>query len=208
MTTKDAEKLVREIGLACVLDLRSNLEIAEQGLGFVSTIGLKYYNISFISDGGDREGNIRRYQGLANMGEFYLRLLRQKEFSQLLIEALTIIANPVNQPLVFHCSAGKDRTGLLSAIVLSILGVGDEDIASDYFLTALHPHKQYNQITSEMKNEAESHGLPVFFWEVTPELMLQFLVKFKEEYGSIGQYLQKHSADLSLIPALKRALIT
>jgi protein-tyrosine phosphatase len=207
MTTADARKLKQEIGLVSVLDLRSNLEIEEQGLGFVGTTGLKYHNISFIPDGGDREGNIRRYLGLANMGEFYLRLLRKKEFSQLLIEALTIVANPVNHPLVFHCSAGKDRTGLLSAIVLSILGVDDEDIASDYFLTASHPHKQYNQITSEMKKEGDAHGLPVFFWEVTPELMLRFLTKFKEEYGSTSQYLQKYGADSSLIPSLKQALI-
>jgi protein-tyrosine phosphatase len=207
MTTGDAERLKQEIGLVSVLDLRSNLEIDEQGIGLISTIGLKYFNISFISDGGDREGNIRRYQGLANMGEFYLRLLRQKEFAQLLIEALTIIANPKNQPLVFHCSAGKDRTGLLSAIVLSILGVSDEDIADDYFLTASHPHKQYNHITSEMKKEGEANGLPEFFWEITAELMLQFLSKFREEYGSIVEYLQKHGADSSLIPSLKQALI-
>ncbi len=153
MTYGDAAILKREIKLASVLDLRSNLEIVDQGLGQVCRTGWKYYNIPFLSDGGDREGNIRRYRGLTNMGEFYLRLLRQKEFSQSLIEALTIIADPANQPLVFHCSAGKDRTGLLAAIVLSILGVGDEDIAEDYFLTASHPHKQYNRITSEIKKK-------------------------------------------------------
>jgi protein-tyrosine phosphatase len=207
MTTGDAETLKHEIVLASVLDLRSNLEIAEQGLGLVSTAKWKYHNISMISDGGDREGNIKRYQNLTNMGEFYLRLLQQKEFSKRLIEALTIIANPLNQPLVFHCSAGKDRTGLLAAIVLSVLGVDDEDIAGDYFLTASHPHKQYNHITSEIKKEGTAKGLPEFFWEVTPELMLQFLAKFKEEYGSAGQYLQIHGADSLLIRSLKQSLV-
>jgi protein-tyrosine phosphatase len=208
MTSGDVKILKQEIALATVLDLRSTFEIAEQGLGLVSTVGLKYHNISFISDGGDREGNIKRYKGLKNMGEFYLRLLRQYEFSQRLIEALKIIADPVNLPLVFHCSAGKDRTGLLAAIVLSILGVGDEDIASDYFLTASHPHKQYNQATSEMKKEGAANGLPEFFWEVTPELMLLFLAKFREEYDSTRQYLYRYGAESSLIPSLKQALLT
>lgn len=207
MTHVDAAILKQEIALASILDLRSNLEIEEQGLGLVSTGGWKYHNISFISDGGDREANISRYQGLTNMGEFYLRLLRQNEFSQRLIEALIIIADPVNQPLVFHCSAGKDRTGLLAAIVLSVLGIDDEDIASDYFLTASHPHKQYNQITSEIKKEGSAKGLPEFFWVVTPELMLRFLAKFKEEYGSAVQYLKKHGADPSLIYSLKQTLL-
>lgn len=207
MTFPDAEKLMQEIGLVSVLDLRSNLEIAQQGLGLVSTSGLKYYNVSFISDGGDKEGNIKRYQGLANMGQFYLRLLRQEEFAQRLIEALTFIGNQSNQPLVFHCSAGKDRTGLLSAIILNILGVCDEDIAGDYSLTASHPHMQYNRATSEMKKEGAAKGLPAFFWEETSELMLQFLAKFKEEYGSAEQYLREHGADSSLIPSLKKGLI-
>lgn len=41
-----------------------------------------------------------------------------------------------DSPLLFHCAAGKDRTGVAAALVLSLLGVSDEDIISDYMITA------------------------------------------------------------------------
>ena len=53
------------------------------------------------------------------------------------LEALEIIAEPENHPLVFHCNAGKDRTGSLAAVVLGVLGVMDEDIIEDYALTSI-----------------------------------------------------------------------
>ena len=45
------------------------------------------------------------------------------------------VADPVNHPLVFHCTAGSDRTGALAAVLLSVLGVDDETILDDYELT-------------------------------------------------------------------------
>jgi hypothetical protein len=50
-------------------------------------------------------------------------------------EALRLIADPAAAPLVFHCIAGKDRTGMISALTLSLLGVDDETIADDYTLS-------------------------------------------------------------------------
>ena len=68
--------------------------------------------------------------------------------------------------------------------------------------------KEAFQKYEEMKKEGIANGLPEFFWEVTPELMLQFLAKFREEHGSIGQYLQRQGADSSLISSLKQSLLT
>lgn len=207
MTGADFQKLKIGIGLKSVLDLRSYLEIAEHGVGLVAGSGFRYFNISFISDGGDREANIRRYQKLANMGEFYVTLSRQKEFSRRLVEALEIIADPQNHPLVFHCSAGKDRTGLLAALVLNILGIADNDIADDYFLTASHPKQPYNRTGNETREAAEEHGLPDYFWELRPELILQYLTALREEYGSGEKYILAQGADSSLVRSLKKSLV-
>ena len=48
---------------------------------------------------------------------------------------------PVQQPVLVHCSAGKDRTGVVVALVLSLLGVADEVIAEDYCLTSAYPRR-------------------------------------------------------------------
>ena len=47
-----------------------------------------------------------------------------------------ILAQPGALPAVFHCAAGKDRTGILAGLLLSSLGVSDDDVVADYALTA------------------------------------------------------------------------
>lgn len=70
------------------------------------------------------------------IGEIYQRAIlnshSQKIFAQVFTELLSL---PADQGLVYHCSAGKDRTGMTSAMILMALGVDDDTIARDYLLT-------------------------------------------------------------------------
>ena len=52
-----------------------------------------------------------------------------------ILTALEVLAGPEALPAVFHCTAGKDRTGLLSAILLSLLGIPEETVVADYALS-------------------------------------------------------------------------
>jgi protein tyrosine/serine phosphatase len=47
------------------------------------------------------------------------------------------LANDPSKPLIIHCTAGKDRTGLICALILSLCGVDDETVAQEYALTDL-----------------------------------------------------------------------
>ena len=208
MTGNDLINLKEKIGLACVIDLRSKYEIEHQGIGLLADSGIKYKNVSLIPDGGNKDTQRERYAGLHNMGEFYIKLARQKQFGQSVIEALEIMAETANQPLVFHCTAGKDRTGILAAIVLSILGVVDEDIVNDYCLSAPYVEFLYNRKKSETQKEENQDNLPEFFWKVAPENMVLFLTALKQEYGSTRQYIKTKGAEQSLIDLLKKNLLT
>ena len=53
----------------------------------------------------------------------------------MLARVITHLADPADLPAVFHCTAGKDRTGLVAALVLSLVGVPDDVIVHDYTLT-------------------------------------------------------------------------
>jgi hypothetical protein len=68
---------------------------------------------------------------LAERYLWYLEVGRES-----LVEALHLMGGGEHYPLVFHCAAGKDRTGVLAALVLEILGVAREDIVADYVITA------------------------------------------------------------------------
>ena len=68
------------------------------------------------------------------LSSHYLAMLN--EGAAAIAEAFAILGTVQRLPAVFHCSAGKDRTGVLAALVLSVLGVPDEVVAADYHLSA------------------------------------------------------------------------
>jgi protein-tyrosine phosphatase len=208
ITRNDFNRLMEEIGPAAVVDLRSQLEVERQGIGLISEAGIKYHNISFIADGGDRKANERRYNKFKNMGEFYLDLMPRREYGRRIIEALEVIARPENHPLVFNCAVGKDRTGILAAVLLSVLGVGDEDIIEDYSLSGPYMEEILKKIDSDPQIEEGVKTLPGFFWKASPDSMALFLNTLRRDYGSIEGYLEFMGSGPSLVERLERALLT
>jgi protein-tyrosine phosphatase len=204
----DYRRLTEEIKLAAVVDLRSNFEVERQGTGLPAGSSIKYYNISFIADGGQTtDVEARRYKTFTNMGEFYLEIVKNKGFGGRIVQALEIIAEAKNHPLVFNCAIGKDRTGILAAMLLSTLGVAEKDIIEDYALS--------DQYMDALRRDLESHSnvpddvkrLPDFFWRAAPESMTLLLTTLRRDYGSITDYLKTMGADKSLIKRLEKALL-
>ena len=208
MTRNDLERLTGEIGVASVVDLRSEMEARRHGTGLLSQAGVKYRNVPFMTDGGNREEDDRMFRAISNMGEFYLYLVRQKEFGGRIVEALEIIADPDNHPLVFHCAVGKDRTGILAAVLLSVLGVADDDIIEDYSLSEPYMDELLSQANDNPEMADFTQHLPGFFWKAAPESMMMFLSTLQREYGSVTDYLHAQGAEKSLIRRLEDVLLT
>jgi len=203
MTSHDIIQFKEEIRLRSVIDLRSSRQL--EPFSPLNEVGVEYYNIPLIDRGNDKE-NV--YQDFSNMGEVYSYLVRHEEFSRRVVEALEIIAEPDNLPLVFHCSAGKDRTGVLTAIVLGILGVTDEDIIEDYTLTAPYMKELINRWNNDPKAAEALENVPEYLLEASPESMTFFLSTLKREYGSVRGYIEAYGAEVSLIHRLQTALLT
>ena len=209
MTGSDFSKLTEEIGLTSVIDLRSSFEIERAGhraaLRSRNEILSMYplYPTAAI-----READERRYKECANMGEFYLQLVRQREFGRRIIEALEVIAEPENHPLVFHCAIGKDRTGILAAVLLSVLGVADKDIIKDYSLSTPYMEELLSSADNDAKMEEAIKNLPRYFWDAAPDSMALFLSTLRREYGSTKGYLESAGVESSLIVRLEKALLT
>jgi rhodanese-related sulfurtransferase len=127
---------LRTMGLATVIDLRTPRELARTGRGPLGPEPIRYQNLSVIREGAGREaeGEAMASPDGDDLSERYLWYLEVG--GQALGEALTILGEPANYPLVFHCAAGKDRTGVLAALVLDLLGVEPEVIVDDYLITA------------------------------------------------------------------------
>ncbi len=208
LSVNDLAKLRGEIGLTSILDLRNGYEVKHQGLGLLGGAGFKYYNVPFISDDGPQEKKVPSYEGFHSMGEFYVHLIRQNGFNRQVVAALEIVADPGNHPLVFHCAAGKDRTGILAAIILGALDVADEDIQQDYCLSAFHMEMVRNRLKNAPKLSADVPELPDFAWEATAESMALLLAALRREYGTMKDFLSTHGAAPSVLKRLRTALLT
>lgn len=126
----------QEISPRAVIDLRSPKDPEQNSdVVLLEEIGARHYPIPFRPDSPSyAKDEAKAHPNATNMGAIYLRRIREKPFAKRLVDALEIIAERDSHPLVFHCSAGKDRTGVLAAMVRAAMGIVDEDVVEDYTL--------------------------------------------------------------------------
>ncbi len=93
------------------------------------------------------------------------------------------------EPTVFHCTAGKDRTGWAAALVLEALGVSRADIEHDYLLT----NQFYQRPTALAARAAQTVPQEILdvLWKVQPEFLSSAYDMVEREYGSIDTYLRE-----------------
>ncbi|MER8105421.1 tyrosine-protein phosphatase [Kitasatospora sp. NPDC094016] len=132
----DLDRL-QALGVRTVIDLRYPWEIAAKGR-VPDYEGLVYHNLSIehrTYDQAEIDPDVDPWRYLAD------RFAEVTEDGvEEIREALEVIA-AAEEPVVFHCASGKDRTGLIAALVLTLLGVCEDDIAADFALTELAtPH--------------------------------------------------------------------
>ena len=144
MSEKDLAEL-KNLKISTQIDLRKPEEILDQGKGPLENMGADYINIPIIPDGGsDQLSRLVGDTGIS--GKRYLGYLEFGPESWLKI--FEILANKDSLPLVLHCTAGKDRTGVSTAFLLSVLGVDRDLIEADYKLTNLDTERQADFIES------------------------------------------------------------
>ena len=208
MNDREMARLKGELGIRAVIDLRRPKD-REQVVVRLEAIGARYYPIPFSTWPWPAPSNdeATAHPNATNMAEIYLHRIREQPFVKRLVDALEIIAEQDNHPLVFHCSAGKDRTGVLAAVVLTALGIADDDVVEDYVLSAPLMKDIRDRMTSDPETAQGVKDLPDFQWEASAESMAAFLSLLRREYGSADGYLKANGASRSLVDRLKVALL-
>ena len=130
-TEEIAERLVAD-GLTAIIDLRSPLEIAITGRGPLAQYPTAYHHLPLIADVVTATPKDNSGFSHEAMGKMYLALV--EDAASQLVTALNVIAHTPGTT-VFHCAAGRDRTGVLAAMLLLALGAADDDIIADYART-------------------------------------------------------------------------
>jgi protein-tyrosine phosphatase len=186
MTEAECAQLC-SLGVRTVLDLRRPYEIERDGR-IRDTDGLRYFNIHPVH----REWNPARYNPAEGPARFladrYLDMAAEGAAG--LGEALRLIADPQHAPVVMHCFAGKDRTGVLAALTLSLLGVPDAHIAADYARSERAQASVSAQILAESGARTQPGTPrpvepPIAFVVCPPEAILLFLAGVRQRFGSV-----------------------
>jgi len=131
VTTEVAAQLVAG-GLTAVIDLRSPLEVSVTGRGPLAEYPVAYHHLPLIADVGRSMGDEGPELSHDGMAQMYLRMVEVA--APQLVTALSVIAHTPGAA-AFHCAAGRDRTGVLAAMLLLALGAQDDDIVADYART-------------------------------------------------------------------------
>ncbi|KOX34376.1 protein tyrosine phosphatase [Streptomyces sp. NRRL F-6491] len=191
----------RELGVTTVIDLRYPWEIAAKGR-LPETGGVAWHNLSVEHrpyDQAEIDPAVDPWRYLAD------RFAEVAEDGAVeLRTALEVIA-AADGPLVFHCASGKDRTGLLAAVLLALLEVPDEEVLADFALTELATERLVaDWHASHPGRELRWPG----YGRAPAEVVRLFLADLRARYGSVYAYATGHvGLDPAVVTALRTRLV-
>jgi protein-tyrosine phosphatase len=190
------------LGVRSVIDLRRSFEVEEHGR-VPEAEGLRYFNPVLVHiDWAEvpYPDGIRHERWLADR---YLNFLDDGRAA--LSASLGVIADPAAAPVVVHCMAGKDRTGVVCALALSLLGVSDEDIATDYALTevAMASLTEYLRVHNPEAIEGNEH-----MFDSPRAAMALFLADVRTLHGSVEKYVREIGVSAEQVAAMREHLLT
>ena len=208
LSERDVEQLRAEVGIRTVIDLRAGHEVEEYGHGPLQD-HVRQLHLPIVDQTREPEPPTRRdrkARSFQTLGEIYLFML--EEYGTRFATVLGVIADAESQPVVFHCAAGKDRTGLTAALVLGLCGVADDLIVADFAFTetrmptiiARH-HERAAGADTTVEVAGQQYGAQAL-------TMTTVLDALRAEHGSIENYVASVGLEPRVISGLCASLVT
>ena len=198
---------VAALGIRTVLDLRTRGELTDHGRVPTEEMNAAYRHLPLLEQVWERDLLVAEMDAVEFLAGRYLAMLDQGSDS--IVSALEMIADVDRVPLVFHCSAGKDRTGVLAAVLLSVLGVSDDDIAADYALSRAAMREMAEWVRTERPESYETMSAqPPAFLDAPPLAMRRFLARARTTYGTLTDYVIASGLGTGDVAALQATLLT
>jgi protein-tyrosine phosphatase len=213
LSAEDVRRLIEEEALEVVLDLRTDTEVEREGPGPITAApGVRIEHRSLYPDSG---GNTDLDAAAKPWGredrealpdetpivQAYMSYLQRRPDS--VVASVRTIARADGAALV-HCAAGKDRTGVVVALVLDASGVDREAIMSDYLATEERIHAIFDRLLSsptyreELKDDYPMSHAPV------AQTMERLFALVDERFGGSAEWLTAHGLGDADLERLRR----
>lgn len=164
-------EVLKNKNICTIIDMRGEKEVQRTPSGFLDREGFTYFNIPIEEGSGIPES-------VDKVSESYMTIAEGASIVQVF---QTIAAAPGG--VMINCTAGKDRTGVVSAILLGICGVSDENIIYDYVLTKAYSRERFEAIRQNFPDIDMNIVIP------SERYMAEFILRLREKYRDFREYL-------------------
>ena len=197
---------VQQLKLRSVIDLRTQREQDDQGIFPTAEISVTFHHLSIV----DVTWSDSETPDITDPVEFLVWGYRDmlEIGATRFAEAMRVLSQETALPAVFHCAAGKDRTGVLAALILASLGVDDEHICADYGLTRDAMQRWTVWAKQHQPELAKRFAtMPPVFLAADPEAMRIILEDLHDKFGSVANYVREIGVEPETIASLKHLLL-
>lgn len=190
--TEEDILFLEQYGVKTVIDLRGADEIVERPNPLAETDFCAYHNIPFAGQ------PLLELDGMVGMtmGDFYVRLIEESEFVKTIFDT---IAATEDGGVIFHCAAGKDRTGVLAMLLLGLAEVERKDIVANYEVT----YTNMEAFKGYLKEDAVPYEIRESFLYSSREYIETAYDHLIEKYGTFEEYLLTRGIKQEVIDRVK-----
>jgi protein-tyrosine phosphatase len=204
-------RLAAEFSVRTVIDLRSDEELQRDGVAEFDKHGLSLerlavYGVTAATPDLQRKRFWQMARREYDWPERYKMLLI--EHADSFARFVRLLAMPETLPAIFHCAAGRDRTGVAAALVLSLLGVEDEIIAEDYARSGGHLSQHVHRYTRLSRRMSFSDADLISLFHTEAKDMSRFLTWLNEAQGGAVEFCLRNGVSAEEISVLRERLLS
>lgn len=192
LSRKDRRLLFETNNIKTVIDLRSTQEHDDKKDTVVP--GITYYHLPLITleemgTTSEKEGKKRilREKKMPDIFDYYRRLV-SRDRKDSWTKIFEILLNNDGSGIYFHCTAGKDRTGIVAAVILTLLGIDKETIYKDYMLTNNDPAIPLSYRIFSLTFAREFRKTFLEYFKAKEEYLDEAFNEIDRVYGSIEKF--------------------
>jgi protein-tyrosine phosphatase len=215
LSPSDVSRLVHDLGLTTVVDLRSAAELAAEGPAPLDAVpAVRHVHHPVVPEIGEttdvvaaalllkKQQDRSRFPGDPTCGH-YLGYLEDRPDQ--VAGAVRSIAHDPGAALV-HCAAGKDRTGVVVALALTAAGVRRPAVVADYAATGERAQAIMDRLRRSPTYARDIDSLPAESHRPRPETMAAFLKQMDSRYGGVVPWLTAHGLSAAELDLLRTKL--
>ena len=196
-----AKDILKTHGVRTVIDLRSVSELKTHGNPFEHDDDVRFYSVPlFVGNPESDNDPVMDFLRTHHLGDFYIMMLN--ELGPSIVKVLRILKDNKDGICLFHCAHGKDRTGVIAAIIYLLAGASEEDIITNYKISYDYARFFLDPLI-EKKSDDMKHTLRSD--AINMQILLDYIIK--EYNGDIKIYLRSNGMDDKEINELRDRIV-